>query len=632
MRGSKTVLFAAALLGGWIGTAAGTIPEPRDVPCPGTLRVTVDASDLDRKVVHVTETLTSPATDTVLLYPKWLPGTHAPEGPIDRVAGIVVRAGAQTLAWSRDPLDPYALHVAVPAGTAAIDIAFDYLSPTSSRTGTQEISRDLMFLEWNALVWYPAGYYARQIAVEPSLVLPGGWGFGTALERTGTDGRRVAFARTDLETLVDSPVYAGRYSRVIDLDPSGKVPVRLNVFADRPSQLEISESDLKAHRAVVQQAYRLYGSHHYAHYDFLLSLSEQIAQNGLEHHQSSEDGADPSYFTDRDANVDGRDLLTHEYTHSWNGKFRRPADLWTPNYNVPMQDSLLWVYEGQTQYWGEVLAARSGLWTASETRDALALTAAYYDAEAGRQWRPLADTTNDEIMNPRRPQSWTSWQRFEDYYSEAQLIWLEADTLIRERSKGKRSLDDFARRFFGVEDGRVAPLTYTFEDVVATLNAVEPYDWATFLHERVDRAGAPAPLAGIVRGGYRLVYDDTPNAFLKVADKQKERTSFAHSIGITIAERDGAITDVRWGSAAFRAGLTEGTVILAVDGTAYSGELMAEVIKNAKGGTQPIELLVRSGDHFRTVSIDYHEGLRYPHLVRDPNVPARLDDILAPRN
>ncbi len=364
--------------------------------------------------------------------------------------------------------------------------------------------------------------------------------------------------------------------------------------------LQVKPEQLAAYRALIQQARQLFGSHHYAHYDFLFSLSDQIQQSGLEHHQSSENGSDPESFTSWDKMAYDRDLLPHEYTHSWNGKFRRPADLWTPNYNVPMQDSLLWVYEGQTQYWGNVLAARSGLRTHQEALDQLALTAAYYDNAPGRSWRPLQDTTNDEIINPRRPLSWRDWQLFEDYYEEGELIWLEADTLIRERSNGKRSLDDFARAFFGIHDGSTVVVTYTFDDIVKALSSVEPYDWASFLRQRLDSAGRAAPLEGLARGGYKLVYTDQQSAFQRTSDEQRKRVSLLYSIGLDIDDKDtrGTIREVLWNGPAFKAQLTEGSQILAVNGVAYADDVLKEAIRRAQTGSTPLELIVKNGDRY----------------------------------
>jgi predicted metalloprotease with PDZ domain len=600
------------------------IAAPRDRPYPGEIHLAVDASDVGRHIIRIHETLSGIAADTVLLYPKWLPGTHAPEGPIDRLAGIRITANGAGVAWTRDPVDVYAFRVHVGPGVRSIDIEFDYLSPTAMQIGDLESDRDLLMIEWNELLLYPAGYFARQIPVEASLTLPADWKFASALESALTSGARTQFKRVDLETFIDSPLYAGRYALRLDLDPDGQVPVHLNLFADRPEILVLKPAQLEAHRALVQQAYRLFGSHHYAHYDFLYSLSDQIQQSGLEHQQSSENGTDPETYTEWDKSAYLRDLLPHEFTHSWNGKFRRPADLWTPNYNVPMQDSLLWVYEGQTQYWGQVLAARSALRTRQQALDQIAITAAMYQATAGRRWRALQDTTNDEIINPRR---------FEDYYEEGALIWLDADTLIRERSGGKRSLDDFARTFFGIHDTSTTTITYTFDDVVKALNAVEPYDWAAFLHQRLDSTNQPAPLDGLARGGYKLTYTDAPSDYLSASDDQRKHVSLQFSIGIEIDDKDqaGMVSEVLWNSPAFNANLTKGARILAVNGTAYSADLLKDAIRSAHGTQSSIDLIVKTGDRFMSASLNYHDGLRYPHLVREESQPARLDDILAAR-
>ena len=627
--------FAAAAVTTGPGASAPVTPiaAPRDRPYPGQIQLSVDASDVSRRIIRVHETLSGIGPDTILLYPKWLPGTHAPEGTIDRLAGLRIVANGAPVAWTRDPVDVFAFRLHAATGVKSIDIDFDYLSPTSPQVGNLEISRELMMIEWNELVLYPAGYFVRQIPVQASITLPADWKSASALEAASASGVHTQFKPVSLETLVDSPLYAGRYASRLELDAGGPVPVHLDLFADRPEFLAIKPEQLEAHRALVQQAYKLFGSHHYHHYDFLYSLTDQIQQSGLEHHQSSENGADPETFTEWDKTAYGRDLLAHEFTHSWNGKFRRPADLWTPNYNVPMQDSLLWMYEGQTEYWGQVLAARSALRTRQQALDQFALTAAFYAMQPGRQWRTLQDTTNDEIINPRRPQSWRDWQRFEDYYSEGALIWLDADTLIRERSQGKRSLDDFARAFFGIDDGSFTPVTYTFDDIVKALNAVEPYDWAAFLRPRLDSSTRPAPLDGLRRGGYKLTYTDTPSDYQKASDGQRKHVNLLFSIGIDIddSDKDGTVMQVVWDSPAFKAKLTESAQILAVNGVAYSADVLQDAIRSAQGTHMPIELIVKTGDRYTVASLDYHDGLRYPHLERDASGPARLDDILAPR-
>jgi predicted metalloprotease with PDZ domain len=625
--------MASASPGPGVPAAVPPIPPPRDRPYPGEMHVMVDASDIGRRIVHVHESITGIGSDTVLLYPKWVPGNHAPTGRIDRLAGIRVTAAGVPVPWTRDPVDVFAFRLHARPGVTAIEVDFDYLSPTTRKVGSLEISNDVLMLQWVALVMHPAGYFVRQIPVTASVRLPAGWQFGTALETVAASDGVVSFARVNLETLVDSPIYAGRYGLRLDLDPGAAAPVHLDLYADRPELLAVKPEQLAAYRALVQQALRLFGSRHYAHYDFLYSLSDQIQQHGLEHMQSCELGDDPQGFTEWDKTASGRSLLPHELTHSWNGKFRRPADLWTPNYDVPMQNSLLWVYEGQTEYWGNVLAARAGLRTRAQSLDEFAEIAAYYDNQAGRRWRSVLDTTSDEIINPRRPQSWNYWQRFEDYYDEGLLVWLEADTLIRERSQGKRSLDDFARAFFGVNDGSMTVVTYRFDDVVKALDAVEPYDWASFLSTRVNGVDRPAPVAGLLQGGYRLVYTDTAGDYQDATDSQRKRTGLEYSIGLMIdeSEQHGVIADVVWDSPAFRAGLTEGGQILSVNGIAYDADVLKDAIRAAHAANSPIELIVRTGDRYRVVDLDYHGGLRYPHLQRDSSVPARLDDILTPR-
>jgi predicted metalloprotease with PDZ domain len=626
------VLAAHASPGPTPAAGAPLIAPPTDMAYPGEIRLNVDASDIERHIVRVHESITGLRGDGVLLYPQWLPGDHSPTGPIERLAGLKITAGGASVAWTRDTVQIYAFHLHAPPGVGTIEVEFDYLSPTGSDAGPSEFSREILMLEWNSLVLYPAGYFTRRIPVEAAVTLPEGWQFATALEKDSSDANRTKFKHTTLEILVDSPLYAGRYASRIDLDPGAAVPVHMNLFADRPDLLALKPEQIESHRALVKQAYKLFASHHYAHYDFLYSLSDQVQMIGLEHHQSSEDGTVPTAFTEWDKQPWARDLLPHEYTHSWNGKFRRPADLWTPNYNVPMRDSLLWVYEGQTQYWGEVLAARSGLWTRQQALDQWADTAAYFDALPGSRWRALQDTTNDAIINPRdRHLAWRTWQRAYDYYPEGALIWLDADTLIRERSQAKRSLDDFARAFFGIDDGSMTPVTYTFEDVVKGLNAVEPYDWSSFLRERLDAVNKPAPLAGITRGGYKLVFNDTQSDYSKAVDSERKRTSLLYSVGLLISEKDATIMDVLWEGPAYKAKLTEGMEILAVNGAAYSADVLKSAIQAAKDTSAPIELIVKTQDRFRVANIDYHGGLRFPHLVRDPAVPGRLDDLLSPK-
>ncbi|WP_249778077.1 M61 family metallopeptidase [Phenylobacterium glaciei] len=606
------------------------IVAPQDTPYAGVLKLSVDATDLDRRIFRVRETIpVAKAGPLTLLYPSWIPGNHAPRGPIDKLAGLTITAGGKPVEWTRDVVDISAFHVDVPAGVSAVDLEFQYLSPTDADQGRIVITQEMMNVQWFALALYPAGHFTRQIQIEPSIRLPAGWSFGTALE-TAASGEVTTFKPVSFETLMDSPMFAGRYYKKLDLDPGGRSRVSLNIVADDPSLLEVKPAQLAAHRAMVAQADKLYGARHYDHYDLLLALSDRMGGIGVEHQRSSENGTVPRYFLDWDKLPSTRNLLPHEYSHSWNGKYRRPADLWTANFNVPMRTSLLWVYEGQDQYWGYVLGARSGLVTKQETLDALAGTAAAYDNRVGRAWRAMQDTTNDPIIAARRPQAWTSWQRSEDYYSEGQLIWLDADTLIREQSKGKKSLDDFAKAFFGVNDGDWSQLTYDFDEVVRTLNAVQPYDWAGFLRTRLDGHGPGAPLDGLKRGGYRLIYTDTPTDYAKSDETRRKSTDLTYSLGLSL-NKDGEFTAVQWEGPAFKAGLTDGMKLIAVNGLVYDAERLKDAVTAAKGGKQPLELLVKAGERYRTVKLDYHDGLRYPRLERIAGTPARLDDILAAR-
>jgi len=608
------------------------IPAARDVPYPGTLKLSVDATDLARRIFDIRQTIpvAKPGKFT-FYYPQWVPGGHSPRNDIDKMAGLVVTAGGKRLAWTRDPVEVFAFHVDVPVGATELNLSYQFLSPVEVRVGRQVMTPDMLNLQWLQMGFYPAGYFTRQIPIEASVKLPEGFQFATALETARTEGQTTTFKVVPFETLVDSPMFAGRYFKSVDLDPEGPARVRLNMVADRPEQLEFKPEHIQAHKEIVQQAYKLYGSRHYDHYDFLVALSDQLGGIGLEHHRSSENNVGPKYFQDWDKGFVGRELLPHEFTHSWNGKFRRGADLWTPTLNTPMRDSLMWVYEGQTQYWGNVLSARSNLLTKQQSLDSLAMTAATFDNRRGRDWRSVADTTNDPIIANRKPLSWLSYQRSEDYYSEGLLVWLDADTLIREKTGGKKSLDDFAKAFFGVDDGSWMPRTYVFEDVVKTLNDVVPYDWSGFLKTRIEGLSERAPLDGLTRGGYKLVYTDTPTDYFKTSETRGKSVNHAYSLGLTIGAA-GLLTGVQWDGPAFKAGLTQGQTIVAVNGEAYDADKLKEDIKAAARPEAPlVELLIKDGDRYRMVKIDWRGGLRYPRLERIAGTPARLDDILAAR-
>jgi predicted metalloprotease with PDZ domain len=608
-----------------------TIPPARDVAFPGTIQLRVDATDLQRRIFRVHETIPVPhGGDFVLLYPKWLPGNHSSSGQIGKVAGLVVTAGGKRLNWVRDTLDVYGFHIDVPAGVKAIEIDFQYVSPTAENQGRTVMTPELASIQWIANSLYPAGYYVRNIPVQATVKIPQGWQIATALRPASGGGTSTITYRTvPYDVLVDSPALAGAYFRKWELSPD----VTLNVAADTPAELAATDQQIALHRNLVDQALKAFGAQHYDHYDFLLSISDNLGGIGLEHHRSSEDGVNRGYFTEwRDAQRD-RNLLPHEYTHSWNGKYRRGKDLWTPDYRTPMQDSLLWVYEGQTQFWGYVLDARSGMMTKQETLDAIAATAATYDqATPGRSWRPLVDTTNDPIIAQRSPQPWRGWQRSEDYYSEGMLIWMDVDRILREQSGGRKSIDDFAKAFFGVNDRDYGELTYTIDDVARTLNGVQPYDWAGYLRRRLDAYTERAPLEGITQGGYRLIYTDTPTDWFKSGEKKSKAVDLSYSGGFSVSMKDGKVTSVIWDGPAFNAGLTVGSQILAVDGRTFTGDALKSAIRAAGArGRDPVHLLVQSGDTFRTLDLDWHGGLRYPRLEPTQGGKGTLDALLAPR-
>jgi len=616
------------------GSAAGpvatpvvqSVPEARDIPFPGVIKLAVDATDPAQAIFRVRQTIPVVAPGRLtLLYPQWLPGTHGPSGPIDKLAGLVVAANGQPLEWRRDPVEMFAFHIDPPPGTAAIEVEFQYVSPTAPSQGRVEATPDMLDLQWGRVSLYPAGYYVRQIPVEASLRLPSTWKFATALDVADSKDGETAFKRESYETLVDSPLFAGRHFRQIDLDPEGRSPVRLNVLGDQPADLEIKPEKIARLRKLVREADALFASRHFDRYDFLLALSDRLGGIGLEHHRSSENATRTGYFD----NITGLDLLPHEYVHSWNGKFRRGADLWTPDYRTPMRNSLLWVYEGQTQYWGHVLTARSGLLTRQQALDALALDAAIYEARAGRAWRPLSDTTNAPIIPDRGRDAWRSWQRSADYYVEGQLIWLDVDTLLRERTEDKHSLDDFAKAFFGMDDGSWVTKTYGFDDVVAALNALVPNDWAGFLKARLEGRSA-APLDGLTRGGYRLVYGEEPSDFQRAYETRSKRHDFTFSLGLSLGD-DGQLSSVAWGGPAFKAGLTVGDYLVAVNGESFTPKHLKDAIAAARTEHKPIELLLKNGSRYRTVPVDYQGGLRFPKLQRIDGTPARLDAILESR-
>ena len=607
------------------------IPAARDIAYPGVIDLRLDVSDTTRKIYRVVETLPVQPGPLVLSLPKWIPGEHSPSAQIALMSGLKITANGQRLEWRRDPVEMTAFHLDIPAGVEAIEITLD--QPTAQSGGPVRIAvtPNLLIVKWTAVALYPAGYNVDRIRVRPSLTVPKGWRMATALDGAVVTGDAATFAETDFQTLMDSPVYAGRNLKTFDLDPGGQRPVRLNVFADEAASLAASDAQIETHRELVRQVDKLFGgARNYDHYDFLLSLNPDIGYLGAEHQRSSENGYHVAgYFTAWDKAFTGRDILAHEYVHAWNGKHRRPADLWTPDYTTPMRDSLLWVYEGLTEYWGDMLATRSGLFTPEQMRQRLALIAATAQAMPGRDWRSLRDTTNGYIMNAAGGTGSTAWIRSLDYYEEGQLLWLDVDTLIRERTSGHKSLDDFAKVFFGVDDGDMSVSTYTFEDVVAGLNAVTPYDWAGFLNARLD-AHDKAPLDGLTRGGWALAFSDTPTGYFTAYEAAQETQLFTFSIGLDLDE-DGTVKESLWNGPAFTAGIVAGAKLVSVGRKAYSAKILASAIAAAaKPGARPISLTIKVDGGIRKIDLPYHDGLRYPRLQRRAGAQDWLEAIFRP--
>lgn len=609
-----------------------TVAEPRDTPwTAGTIQLQVDATDTVRRIIAVTETIpVSGSGPLTLLLPQWLPGHHSPKGTIDKLAGLTITTAEGTpVSWQRDALNVFAFHIAVPGGTGSIVAHFQFLAPTRANQGRVVMTDSLLDLQWDSLSLYPAGYYVRGIPIEASLTLPMGWSAAGALRgttRTAGMTSVTSYDATDYETLVDSPVFAGRYYRGIDLGHD----VTLNLFADAPEELIAKPEQIAAHKKLVDEALALFGARHFDHYDFLLALSDTLGGIGLEHHRESENAVGTGYFTRWDDGPGSRNILPHEFTHSWNGKFRRPDLLWTPDYSTPMQDSLLWVYEGQTQFWGYVLGARSGLYTKQQTLDALASIAARLDTVRGREWRPLEDTTYDPIIAQRQPEPWSSWQRSEDYYNEGLMVWLEADGIIRQQTQGAQGLDDFAKAFFGMKDSDWGTLTYDRQDVIDTLNKIAPYDWAGFFAQRIDRTNQAVDKAGFALGGYRLVYGDTPNSVTHGRETSGKYVDQSYGVGLIVGD-DGDVKTVVWNSPAFQAGMTVGTRIMAVDGTEYSADVFRKGLRDATDKSRPLSLIIKQGKRYRIITLDYSGGIRYPRLEKTGEGETSLDRLLEPR-
>lgn len=585
---------------------------------PPPILLAVDATDVAHGIVSVTETLpVDRAGSLTLRYPRWIPGTHRPSGPIARLAGLHFNQAGQAVVWRRDALDPYSFHLDL-RSTAPLVASFRYLSPTDGGQGDVTMTPAMTILSWHTVSLYPADRSAATIRVRASVTFPTGWRSATALA-PGSAGDRMTYPVVAYATLIDSPVLAARHMRSETLVPG----IRLDIAADRPSQLAATPEQIAAHRRMIAQALTVFGRPPFDHYDFLMWLSDTMDGQGLEHRRSSENGVPAGYFADWPRMAARRNMLAHEFTHAWNGKFRLPTGLVTPDFAQPLIGEGLWLYEGQTRFWDYVLQARSGLVSRQDTLDGLARIAAFYATAPAFDWRSIGDTTADVLMADGR--GWNDYQGSSDYYEAGKLVWLEADQLIRERSGGRRSLDDVARRFFASDGDPQRIVPYTRADVIAALDAVQPHDWAGFLRTHIDTIGRP-PLEWIARGGYRLTFVATPPAYWRSIEHRAGAIDLRHSIGLAIGP-GGSVRDVAWDGPAFRAGLAPGATILRIGDSPYSDDALLATI----AARRPLRLAIRQQGEERTVAISWTGGLRYPTLIRTGTAPAGLDAMLEPR-
>jgi predicted metalloprotease with PDZ domain len=603
------------------------------VAAPASITLKVDASEVARRIVHVRETIPAKPGTLALAYPKWIPGYHSPAGPLVNVVGLKLSAGGKPLAWQRDPVDLYVIRCQVPKGATAVEASFDWLGTSSARGALEALaSPQLAYLQWHTVLLLPEGVDVDRVSVVPSLRLPAGWRQGSALEATRTAGAEVAFKPVDAELLVDSPVLMGAHFRTLPLDDARPPRHQLSLAADTPAALELKPADLKAWRALVSEGPAMLGERPYRRYHFLLALSDALAPFFCtEHHESTELRFPERALVEEDRPAAWLWAAAHEYAHVWNGKHRRPLSLATRHYSAPQKGDLLWVYEGLTQYLGFVLATRAGLNSVEYARAIFAEHAASMEGTAGRSWRPLGDTALAAALLFTAPGEWTSWRRSVDYYQEGALVWLEADVLIRQRTKGARSLDDFLRAFFGARKGAPRVSTYTLDDLLAALSAVAPYDWRSFFRDRIERPAPHAPLGAFDAAGWKLVFKDAPSKWIAAAEKELKVVLAAdHALGLLLKD-DGSIIDVRPGSPAWRAGVGPGMKLLGVTGRRFSINALRDALRATAKAARPVELLVENLDHYRIHRLDYKGGERHAQLERIKARPDLLGAILAHR-
>jgi len=622
------------LICGSVAVAQRAQKTPKAAPKPAPrITLSLDATEAPRKIFHARLTIPAAPGMLTLYYPKWIPGEHGPTGPIQDLTGLTFTANGQTLKWRRDLVDGWTFHVEVPAGVSSIEAALDFVSPGAGNrgmfTGAASATDKMTVVSWNTVLLYPDGWTSDELTYEASLRLPAGWKSATPLPvaaQMNTSGE-IKFQPVSLTMLVDSPVISGEYFRVIPL--ADNPPQELDIAADSAGALEAPPEVFDHYKNLTDQAKKLFGAQHFRDYHFLYSLSDHVAHFGLEHHESNDSRSAERALIDPGQRLLAAGLLSHEYVHSWNGKYRRPAGLSTPDYQKPMQDDLLWVYEGLTSYLGDVLSARSGIRTPEQFRDNVARIAARLDHTPGRTWRNLQDTADGVPAMQGSPSQWESWRRTVDYYDEDVLNWLWVDMIIRQQTHGAKSMDDFCHLFHGGESGPPQVKTYNFEDVVKTVNQVTPYDWDKFWTERLTNHAPGAPLAGLEASGWKLAYDDKRSE-LERAEEARNEIDAAYSVGLLL-HRDGVIVDTIEGMAAAKAGIGPGMKVIAVNGRAFSDDSLRDALKDGKTSPTPIELLVENADYFHTYKLDYHGGEQYPHLVRDASKPDELSEIIKAR-
>jgi len=601
------------------------------VPAATNMKLTVDASNSPGNILHARETIPVKPGKVGLRYPEWIPGEHGPTGPVVDIAGLQIEGGGKTLRWRRDPTDMFLIGCEIPEGISQLDVAFDFLLPPNTKgfSSGGSSTPGILVLSWNHVVLFPAQERPADITVDPSLKVHEGWDIGTALEIEHRDANLIHFKSVTLNKLIDSPVSCGLHVKKIDISADPAVPHFLDLVSDDEAAIQMSPALMEKHRQLVIQANMLFGAHHYYHYDFLYTLSDHTAHFGLEHHQSSDDRVEEGTLTDSTKYLVHAGLLPHEFVHSWNGKYRRPAGLATGDYTTPMKDDLLWVYEGLTEYLGNVLTARSGLRTQEQYCEFLALVAAGMDSRVGRSWRPLQDAADEASVLYGSREDWRAYRRSVDFYDEGDLIWLEADVTIRRETSGKKSLDDFCKLFYGAPSTGPELKPYTFEDLIAALGQTAQYDWLTFFTTRLESLSPRAPLGGIEGGGWKLIYRDTRSAVQEAVEEVRKVVDMSVSLGIQI-EEEGSIGDVIPGTPAAKAGVAPKMKLIAVNGRGYTPRILRDAVRAAMKDSSPIRLLTELGEYYTTFNVDYHGGERYPWLERDTSKADILSQIIRP--